>query len=104
MLRLEFTAFTLENNDHESCERCSCDNLKVRDGDGTTLMEKRCGTFLPPAITSRSNVVHLDFNTDGGTVRSGWSIDWFAKPTGEQKLNFIANVCIFIKYRIAKPP
>ena len=73
MLILEFSAFNVESDGN-----CGYDSLKIRDGDGTTLMEKSCGSNLPPTIRSRSNIVHLDFKTDGGKEFSGWSLNWRA--------------------------
>ena len=70
---LEFSAFNVE-----TYQNCGYDSLKIRDGDGITLMEKSCGNRLPPVIRSRSNIVHLDFKTDSGTELSGWSVNWKA--------------------------
>ena len=68
VLTLQFTAFNTE-----SC----CDKLTIRDENGKTLMESRGGNDLPPNITSRTNV-YLEFHTDRDTVRSGWSVNWYA--------------------------
>ena len=88
ILSLEFTAFNIEYH-----STCSYDHLKITDGDGTTLMEKSCGStsdgnvsiggesigsFLPPAIRSRSNSINLVFITDGSVAYPGWSISWRA--------------------------
>ena len=72
---LEFTAFNTEAN---------YDKLTIRDGDGTTLMEERSDECLPGKIWSRTNVVHLQFDTDGGITRHGWNATWAAStPTGD---------------------
>ena len=71
VLVLEFTAFDVEY--HASCR---FDYLKIRDGDGTTLMGKTCGSSLPNQITSKSNIVFLDFKTNGKGRRTGWSVYW----------------------------
>ena len=78
--------------DYDSNIGCP-DHLKITDGDGTTLMEKSCGSTsdgnvliggesigssLPPAIRSRSNTINLVFTTDGSYTRPGWSISWRA--------------------------
>ena len=93
ILSLQFTAFTIEEED-----TCGYDGLTITDGDGTTLMEKSCGTVsdgniliggqsigssLPAAIISTSNVVNLVFTTDGSDTRSGWSVSWIAVTPGE---------------------
>merc|ERR1711971_172947 len=69
VLTLQFTAF--------NTEQC-CDKLTIRDENGKTLMESRGGDDLPPNIESRTNV-YLDFHTDRDTVRSGWSVNWYAR-------------------------
>ena len=71
VLVLEFTAFDVES--HASCR---FDYLKIRDGDGTTLMGKTCGSSLPDRITSKTNIVHLDFKTNDIGQSTGWSINW----------------------------
>ena len=71
VLVLEFTAFDVKS--HASCR---FDYLKIRDGDGTTLMGKTCGSSLPNQITSKSNIVFLDFKTNGKGRRTGWSVHW----------------------------
>ena len=70
-LALEFTSFSTE-----SC----CDTVTIRDGDETVLMAAKGGNDLPAKIWSRTNVVHLDFVTDGSSTYSGWSANWTAVP------------------------
>jgi len=104
MILLEFNAFDIEEPefdydydtyqyDHDS-PTCRNDHLTITDGDGTTLMEKSCGSTydgnvaiggenigssLPPAIRSRSNSTNLVFITDSGYwPYSGWSVSWRA--------------------------
>ena len=72
---LEFTVFKTES-EH--------DKLEIRDNDGTILLPARDGSDLPPLIRSRTNVVHLQFVTDGELTKTGWSATWTsAKSTGE---------------------
>ena len=108
ILTLQFTAFDIESH-----FTCNYDHLTITDGDGTTLMEKSCGSAnwnniviggeniesslsgygyggygqnigsLPPNITSTSNIVKLVFSTDNWNTRSGWSISWMAVTPGE---------------------
>ena len=80
---LEFTAFNTE---------ADRDKLTIRDGDGTILMEERSGECLPGKIWSRSNVMHLQFDTDSLYTRTGWNATWAAStPTGDHfvKTNLI---------------
>ena len=78
ILSLQFTAFDIEAD-----STCDYDHLTITDGDGTTLMEKSCGTTLPADITSTSNIVKLVFSTDGSQTRPGWSVSWSAVTPGE---------------------
>ena len=72
---LEFTAFNTE---------AYLDKLTIRDGDGTILMKERSGECIPGKIWSRTNVVHLHFDTDGYTTEIGWNATWAAStPTGD---------------------
>ena len=90
MLRLEFTRF--EVYDCGNITTCSCDFVKITDGDGTTLMDNSCGYssvdpsyswyFQPPIITTRSNRVEIFFHTDGSGARPGWSLSWSAVTPG----------------------
>ena len=72
---LQFTFF------HIHTHNCN-DHLKITDGDGTTLVEKACGTNRPNNITSRSNVINMLFTTDGSNEKAGWSVSWSAVTPG----------------------
>ena len=78
VLSLQFTAFDIEYHSN-----CNYDHLTITDGDGTTLMEKSCGNYLPSNITSTSNIVKLVFKTDDSVTRPGWSVSWSAVTPGE---------------------
>ena len=80
-MSLQFTAF-----DIMSCPACSCDHLTIMDGDGTTLMEESCGSTLPAAFTTRTNIVKLIFSTDDEITMTGWSLNWTAVTPGLQAL------------------
>ena len=94
ILRLEFTHFAVWTCG--DITTCSCDFVKITDGDGTTLMDRSCGYssldpsnwvyFLPPIITTRSNRVEIFFHTDGSNTRPGWSLSWSAVTPGEKAL------------------
>ena len=81
ILSLQFTAFDIES--HSTCDY---DHLTITDGDGTTLMEKSCGSSLPAAITSRTNSVTLIFSTDDSYAKTGWSVNWTAVTPGLEAL------------------
>ena len=92
VLRLEFTHFAV---DACGINTCSCDFVKITDGDGTTLMDNSCGYssyppswsnyFLPPIITTRSNRVEIFFHTDGNRTATGWSLSWSEVTPGDVK-------------------
>ena len=107
VISLQFSAFDIlvdyeydweyYEYDYDSIIGCF-DHLTITDGDGTTLMERSCGSSsggdiligdqsmdstLPPDITSKSNIVKLVFSTDVWTTRTGWSVSWSAVAPGE---------------------
>ena len=61
---------------------CPCDHLIIRDGDGTTLVEKTCGTRPPRSVTSKTNRVEIYFETIFST--SVWRLTWSAETPGEK--------------------
>ena len=74
VVELDFTAFNTESGR---------DTLTILDNDGTVLSQERSGDCLPPKMWSRTNVVHLQFVTDGSDTRTGWSANWTSvTPTG----------------------
>ena len=74
---MQFTAFNVESD-----SLCSYDYVTIKNGDGTTLMEKTCGSSLPTAVTSISNRVEIFFYTDGDFSYSGWRLTWRAVSAG----------------------
>ena len=74
VVAIEFTAFDVEYP-------CN-DYVTIKNGDGTTLMEKTCGSSLPAAVTSTSNIVEIYFHTDDSSSRSGWRLTWRAVTPG----------------------
>ena len=80
---LHFLAFDIDFH-----TECRWDHLTITDGDGTTLMEKNCGSSLPGNITSVSNIVKLHFSTNNyGDGNSGWSVSWSAEIPSECKIS-----------------
>ena len=77
---LEFILFDIEFD--YNCDR---DYLTITDSDGTTLMEKTCGSSLPANITSTSNSVKIHFKSDASeaSTRPGWRISARAVTPGE---------------------
>ena len=91
VVAMQFTAFNVE-----SCSSCGCDHVTIKNGDGTTLMEKTCGSSswgfitggqfidssLPAAVTSTSNRVEIYFHTNDVYSYSGWRLTWRAVTPG----------------------
>ena len=77
IVAMQFTAF-----DVQSHSTCSWDHVTIKNGDGTTLMEKTCGSSLPAAVTSTSNIVEIYFHTDYSGSYSGWRLTWRAVTPG----------------------
>ena len=123
LIEIEFTAFETEHS-YESVYNYQSsyyeynfgtlwcyddfDHLKIEDGDGSSLMDKTCGSSneeiisgddgqsigpeLPPNRISKTNVVKFIFKSDDyddeeygvGGSRGGWSVSWRAvSPPGE---------------------
>ena len=92
VVAIEFTAFDVEVE-----SACSSDYVTIKNGDGTTLMEKTCGPYqngdfstgiqnigssLPAVDTSTSNRVEIYFYTNSLTTESGWRLTWRAVTPG----------------------
>ena len=83
VIELQFTAFDIQY-DFTYCASVCCDHLTIRDGDGTTLMEKNCGNSVPVKIISRSNTVEVYFETNYWGSKPGWSFTWSAVTSIDQ--------------------
>ena len=77
VVAMQFSAFDVQ---YEST--CLFDHVTIKNGDGTTLMEKTCGSSLPAAVTSTSNRVEIYFHTDYWDSYSGWRLTWRAVTPG----------------------
>ena len=114
ILRLEFTHFAVDVCG--DINTCSCDFVKITDGDGTTMMDNSCGYslgvswanpshpsyFLPPIITTRSNRVEIFFHTDDGGIQgsgTGWSLSWSTVTPGEKAL-MLKNIGMNLNFDI----
>ena len=85
LLLLEFTDFRIvSERDENSQLTCKLGNMSIIDGNGTTLMDKRCG-WEKPKITSVSNVVEIIFRSGDLT---GWDLSW--SPARRWSLNWTA--------------
>ena len=82
VVAIEFTAFDVES--YYWASTCTFDHVTIKNGDGTTLMEKTCGSSLPAAVNGTSNTVEIHFHTDGSVSNSGWRLTWRAVTPGAQ--------------------
>ena len=93
ILELQFTAFEID---------CKYDHLTITDADGTTLMEKSCGSIKPASITSTTNVINVLFSSYSvklylgdrrNDVPTGWKLNWRAVEPGEcqQRISFLLS-------------
>ena len=94
ILKLEFTHFAVSTGPWPGdVSTCPSDYVTITDGDGTILMDRKCGFsaqdypsdsgyFVPPVITSRTNRVEILFHTDGNGYTYGWRLVWAALTPG----------------------
>ena len=94
ILLLEFTHFDVL--DCGNITTCPCDFVKIRDGDGITLMDRSCGYLPPPMIRTRSNRVEIFFGTDDDQTTTGWSLSWRAVTPGPGLSVFNLNKKIIV--------
>merc|ERR1719234_2595574 len=70
-IKMTFAAFSLEAH-----RRCGWDYLVIEDGNGSTLLDKSCGSVKPATITSKTNTVKVVFHSDYSVTSTGFKIDW----------------------------
>ena len=90
VVAMQFTAFDVHGVQTSSWCRYD-DYVTIKNGDGTTLMEKTCDSTLPAAITSTSNIVEIYFHTDSRASESGWSLTWRAVTPGAEASLFTSD-------------
>ena len=105
VLRLEFTHFAVEWE-----PTCQYDYVRITDGNGMILMNNSCGYssvdpsepnyFLPPVMTSLTNVTSIYLRTNSLRTDPGFSLSWVAVTPGEYFFLFQRNVMSNIKFVI----
>ena len=64
----------------------SCfDWVVIKDGDGSILLDKTCGSEIPPTITSKTNTAKVIFRTDFRDTARGFSLDWEVEEEVEEE-------------------
>ena len=71
MIRLEFTAFDVEEG-----EDCKWDSVTVFDGENVTPLAKLCGSSIPHSIMSSQGAMVVRFKSDASEIASGFSIKY----------------------------
>ena len=98
-MKLKFTHFNVFVCDGV-VDTCSCDFVKITDGDGTTLMDKSCGTIssdpsdplffnASSVMLTKTNTVDIFFDTDDRSISTGWNLSWTAVTPGQKATTFI---------------
>jgi len=78
---IKFTDFVLE--DPSSWTFCY-DWVMIKDGVGSILLDKTCGSEIPPPITSKTNTAKVIFYTDHSETARGFSLDWEVEEVEEE--------------------
>merc|ERR1712212_185049 len=76
---IKFSDFVIEDPWKSSC----FDWVIIKDGDGSILLDKTCGSEIPPPITSKTNTAKVFFRTDHNTNATGFSLDWEVVESGK---------------------
>merc|ERR1711909_196179 len=79
---IKFTDFVLE--DPSSWTYCY-DWVMIKDGNGSILLDKTCGSKIPPPITSKTNTAKVIFHTDFWNTARGFSLDWEVEEEVEEE-------------------
>jgi len=78
---IKFSDFVLE--DPRWWDSYCYDWVTIKDGDGSILLDKTCGSDIPPPITSKTNTARVFFYTDHSINATGFSLDWEVEESGE---------------------
>ena len=72
------------NFDIESGSNCNRDNVRIYDGSDISapLLYTLCGSDLPGDIKSSGNTLFVQFTTDDGGTRDGFSVYYSAAVEG----------------------
>jgi len=79
ILEIKFLEFKLEGK--YGGPECF-DWLEIKDGDGSTLIDKTCGTDEPRPVTSNTDTAVIIFHSDYDFTDKGFKISWESKAKG----------------------
>ncbi|XP_039438500.1 tolloid-like protein 1 [Culex pipiens pallens] len=80
-ITLNFTHFDLEGNTFYQSSECDYDAVTVYSKIGDESLKRHgtfCGSKIPPAITSDSNVMRIEFRSDKTVQKTGFAAVYFA--------------------------
>ena len=89
VLVLTFKSLSIEVKPNPPCipspcpqrhAHCSWDWLVIKDGDGSTLLDKTCGSTIPDPVRSKGNHVKVIFHSDYSVAKQGFQIEWTTEP------------------------
>jgi hypothetical protein len=78
ILRLTFTHFHIQGYSSS----CKYDYITIDEWNSSSLLEKSCGSSLPPVLYSSGSAVRVIFHTVRSSTVSGWSLSWAALTPG----------------------
>jgi len=78
---IKFSDFVIEDPWNSHCY----DWVIIKDGDGSILLDKTCGSQIPPPITSKTNTATVIFHTDYMITARGFSLDWELEEEAEEE-------------------
>ena len=55
----------------------------IVDGDGSTLLDKTCGSDIPAPVRTRTNTAVIIFHSDGSVNFKGFNITWDSRKSGD---------------------
>merc|ERR1711970_193902 len=78
---IKFSDFVIEDPWNSHCY----DWVIIKDGDGSILLDKTCGSQIPPPVTSKTNTATVIFYTDFIDTARGFILDWEVEEEVEVK-------------------
>lgn len=86
---------TFTNFDVEAHGTCSYDYIELRQGDNAnaSLINKYCGSNLPPSVTSFGNSLYIKFRSDISTSGTGFRAEYTTATAGRDSFLFFLKMC-----------
>ena len=68
----------------------------IKDGDGSTLLGKTCGSTVPGPVRSKGNHVKVIFHSDYSVAKQGFQIEWTTEPKPDPCLGGVISHFYFL--------